>query len=297
MHRRPRQHLPRTATLRCRASVILAMAFVLNGCATFRSAATSQFTDGLSAAILDADDPELVREGIPAYLLLLDALVRSDPGNPRYLGAAAQLYAAYGLVFVSDETRAATLTARAREYGSGAICAADRRACDLNDVDYDGFVAVVAKIGSDNADALYSYCVGSLAYLRTHSGDWTAIAALPRIEFALKHLLTLGDEPRAVNVNMYLGVLNTLRPEALGGKPEQGRAYFEEAIQLSGGRDLAVKTEFARGYARLVYDRELHDRLLNEVLQAPARQPGLTLFNTLAQQQARALLATADDYF
>jgi hypothetical protein len=95
----------------------------------------------------------------------------------------------------------------------------------------------------------------------------------------------------------YLGVLNTLRPPALGGKPEVGRSYFEQAIALSGGKDLGIKVEFARQYARLVYDRELHDRLLNEVLSAEARVPGYTLFNTLAQKTARDLLATADEYF
>jgi hypothetical protein len=66
---------------------------------------------------------------------------------------------------------------------------------------------------------------------------------------------------------------------------------------LSGGKDLGVKVEYARGYARLVYDRELHDRLLNEVLVSEVKLPGLTLINSLAQQQARELLASADDYF
>jgi hypothetical protein len=290
-----RHRLHASASLRL--VTLLVVASVLGGCAAFGSAAASRVTDGLAVAILDADDPELVREGMPAYLILLDALVQSDPGNPRFLGAAAQLYAAYGLVFVTDEQRAQTLTSHARGYGAGAICAADRHACGLDDLDYDAFVRTVGRIGANDAEALYSYCVGSLAYVRAHSSDWTAIAALPRIEHALQRLLAVGQSSRAVSVNTYLGVLNTLRPEALGGRPEQGRSYFEKAIELSQGRDLTAKTEFARGYARLVYDRELHDRLLNEVLQAPARQPGMTLFNTLAQQQARELLATADDYF
>jgi hypothetical protein len=47
----------------------------------------------------------------------------------------------------------------------------------------------------------------------------------------------------------------------------------------------------------LLYDRELHDQLLNEVLAADVKQPDLTLFNILAQEQAAALLAGADDYF
>jgi hypothetical protein len=54
---------------------------------------------------------------------------------------------------------------------------------------------------------------------------------------------------------------------------------------------------FARHYARLVFDRELHDRLLGEVLDAEPRVPGLTLSNVLAREQARELLAGAEDYF
>jgi hypothetical protein len=274
-----------------------AVALALGGCAALGGAAAGRFADGLSAAILDEEDPELVREGTPAYLILLDALVHSSPDDPKYLGAAAQLYAAYGVAFVPDPGRSATLTTRAREYGQRALCARDKRACGLSGREFGEFTAVVDRIRPRAAEALYSYCVGSLAYTRAHSGDWTAIADLPKVEYALQHLLTIGSPERAGSINMYLGILNTLRPEALGGQPERGKAYFEKAIELSAGQDLAAKVEYARGYARLVYDRELHDRLLREVLQAPVRQPGLTLFNSLAQRQAEELLAGADDYF
>jgi hypothetical protein len=88
-----------------------------------------------------------------------------------------------------------------------------------------------------------------------------------------------------------------LRPPALGGQPEIARQHFERAIELSEGRDLSIKVEYARRYARLVFDQELHDRLLNEVLNAPAEAPGFTLFNVLAKQEAQNLLATSKEYF
>jgi hypothetical protein len=58
-----------------------------------------------------------------------------------------------------------------------------------------------------------------------------------------------------------------------------------------------AKVLYARQYARLVFDRPLHDRLLNEVVAADPEAPGLTLGNTLAQEQALLLLASADEYF
>jgi hypothetical protein len=41
----------------------------------------------------------------------------------------------------------------------------------------------------------------------------------------------------------------------------------------------------------------LHDRLLNEVLKAKTDVPGYTLSNTLAQERAKELLKSGEDYF
>jgi len=283
---------------RALALVCLAViSIVPTGCATIAASAGDKMADNLSAAILDQDDPELVREGMPAFMLLLDSMVRSSPDNPDTLGSAALLYAVYGIAFVDDPDRARTLTARARDYGARALCAREDRACDLDLLDFEGYAAVIEQLGSRDADALYSYSVGYLSYIRTHSADFNALTGLPKAELALNRLLVIGAGDNAGSVNMYLGILNTLRPPALGGKPEVGREHFETALVLTGDRDLSIKVEYARGYARLMYERELHDRLLNEVLDAESRQEGFTLVNRLAQQQAKDLLASANDYF
>ena len=73
--------------------------------------------------------------------------------------------------------------------------------------------------------------------------------------------------------------------------------WATEAVALSGGKNLLAPVLYAENYARLVFDRELHDRLLNEVLAADPDVHGLTLQNTYAQQEAEALLADADEYF
>jgi hypothetical protein len=58
-----------------------------------------------------------------------------------------------------------------------------------------------------------------------------------------------------------------------------------------------VKVMYAQYYARLMFDRKLHDRLLHEVLDAETHVPEYTLVNTLAQQRARELLKSGEDYF
>jgi hypothetical protein len=269
----------------------------LGGCASMAGSAAGSMAGDLSAAILNQDDPVLVRDSLPAYLLLLDSLAASPDAGPGILGAAARLYAAYAIAFVDDPGRAAILAVRARDYGARAACAANRRSCDLEGLPFADFTARLEHVRPKQSGALFSYAVGSLAYVRTHSEDWQAIAELPKIEAVLNRLLVIGDATDAGTVNTYLGILNTLRPPALGGRPEVGQAYFEKAVELTGGKDLSVLVEYARGYARLVYDRELHDSLLNRVLAADPRQGGYTLLNILAQKQATELLASADDYF
>jgi hypothetical protein len=58
-----------------------------------------------------------------------------------------------------------------------------------------------------------------------------------------------------------------------------------------------AQVNYAQRYARLLFERELHDRLLNQVLASESKVDGLTLSNTLAKQQAGELLNSADEYF
>lgn len=269
----------------------------LAGCTTVIKSATSGMAANLNSAMLNQDDPELVRDGAPAYLLMLDSLVEGAPEDVAMLGAAAQLYAAYGVVFVDDAERARTLTRRARGYGERALCAQRASMCDAWEARFPEFEASLEALESEDAPALYAFAISWLAWIRSHSDDWSALADLPKVQASFKRVQALRLQYRRSSVEHMLAVLNTIRPPALGGDFDSGWAHYQRAIQLSGGRDLGVKVDLARYYARTLFDRELHDRVLREVLEANPEADGLTLFNTIAQRQARDLLATADDYF
>lgn len=283
---------------RCLVVCLGALALLaLGGCTTVIKSATNGMAANLNAAMLNQDDPELVRDGAPAYLLMLDSLVEGAPEDVDMLGAAAQLYAAYGVVFVDDAERARTLTRRARNYGERALCAQSMSMCNAWDARFPEFEAALNELRADDAPALYALAISWLAWIRSHSDDWSALADLPKVEAAFKRVQALRLQYQRGSVEHMLAVLNTIRPPALGGDFESGWAHYQRAIGLSGGRDLGVKVDLARYYARTLFDRDLHDKTLRDVLEADPVAPGLTLFNTIAQRQARDLLATADDYF
>jgi hypothetical protein len=277
--------------------LLVAASMVSGGCATIVSNAASTFGDNLSAAILSQDDPEIVRAGMPSYMLLMDSFVQGSPDSPVMLGAAANLYASYGAVFADDEVRASRLTRRARDYALRGICIDFEPACNWRDLNYDDFVATLVGLTEAHADAVYQYSFATLAYLRAHASDWNSLAELPQAEALLARYFELSGESAKSSAHTYMGILLTLRPPSLGGKPEQAREHFEKAIAMTGGKDLSAKVEFAKGYAKLLYERELHDQLVGEVLDASPYADGLTLMNVLAQEDALELRADADNYF
>ena len=162
---------------------------------------------------------------------------------------------------------------------------------------FEDYEATLDDLTERHADVVFSHGLASLAYIRTHSSDYTAIAMLPYSQALLERYLEINDGSDDAAIHTYLGILNTLLPPSLGGEPEKGRAHFERAIELSNGRNLGAKVEFAEGYARLLYERELHDSLLIGVIEADPNEPGNTLLNVLAQRRAEELLESADDYF
>ncbi len=267
------------------------------GCSAVVSSTTSKLADSLAEALVNQNDPETVRQGAPAYLVLIDGLIADDPNNPDVLLAGAQLYSSYAGAFVDDPDRAKRLARKGRDYGLAGLCAERRRTCGIQTAPYERFETAVYQLGKDSVPALFTAASAWATWIQVNKDDWVAIADKARVDAMIRRVVELDEGYLRGSPQVFLGVLATLIPEAAGGQPEQGRQHFERAIELSGGRDLMAKVLLARQYARLVFDRELHDRMCREVLEADPVEPGLTLSNTLAQDEARRLLEDSEDYF
>ncbi len=87
---------------------VLALAVGISACASIMTAATSGLANSLSSAILNQDDPETVRDGAPAYLLMLDSFVEGSPDDATTLRSAAELYAVYGISGIRRGSRSRT---------------------------------------------------------------------------------------------------------------------------------------------------------------------------------------------
>ena len=225
---------------------ILLAVVVATGCSSLISNVTEGLATDLSAAILENPDVDVVREGAPAYLILIDGLLESTPDNVTLLSAAAMLNSAYAGAFVADEDRARLMSAKAKALASGRCAWAS------------GTVAAswAGPMPTSNS-GLRAWnarmCPWSTGLrpvgpggIQAHSDDFNAIAELGRVKALIARVADLDEGYDYGGPHLYLGVFEVLLPPALGGRPEIGRYHFERAIALSEGAPPAYQGDVRR---------------------------------------------------
>lgn len=274
-----------------RSITILTLAALVQACAVTR------LGDNLSYGVLDNDDIELVGEGLPTYLLMIDGMIANWPESESFLQSGASLYSAYAGIYVTDPERAQRLTSKAMGYALRAACANDDDWCDVRTMPIEDFDALLAGAGKGDVPTMYVLGSTWVGYIQRNSSDWGAVGELGRVDALMQRVVELNEGYEFGQAHMYLGALNSILPASLGGNPELAKSHFDRAVSLSAGRNLLAKTLCAERYARMVFDQPLHDQLLREVLEADPNEHGLTLQNRYAQREAQALLDGSAEYF
>lgn len=280
-----------------KAVFLLLCVLSLSSCGQLIANAKKEFSEDLSATILSFDDPETIKKAVPAYLILISSMIRSDPDNPDLLEAGAQLYGAYASGFSDSAASKTALANRAFSYASQAICIRNENLCDAESTSYLEFQKRLALVEAEHAESLFIFISSWAGSIEANSSDWNAVADLAKVKAGLQRVISLDETVSNGNAHLYLAVMESLLPPALGGKPELAKKHFERAIALSNGENLMAKVLYAEKYARMLFDRELHDNLLQQVIDAETGSTDQTLINLLAKQKAEELLQDGDDYF
>ncbi len=283
------------------AALALAFAFGLAGCSTTKFAVGSMvpILEQSVAAGRSASDLELVREGTPGNLVLIDGLIRTDP-RPELLALAAELYFSYAFAFIedTDPARAAGLYAIGRDYGRRALGRRKDVARALEAADAAALTAALADLDRDDAPEVLWTAAAWAGWANLSLDPPAAVADLPLIEALLERAATLDEGYLYGLPHLLLGAFQAARPPLLGGDPERAQRHFTRARELGQGNLLMVPVFEAKYYARAILDPELFDRLIAETLSAPLdRAPEIRLLNTVAQRKARDLAAIKDELF
>jgi len=277
--------------------LLLMLALSLSACGQLISNAKQEFAEDLSATILSFDDPETIKKGLPAYLILISSMIRSEPENADLLESGAQLYGAYASGFTDSTDSRKNLARRAFDYASRAMCIRDKRFCNVKTLSYFEFEKLLASVKKSQAEHLFVFVSSWAGVIEANSSDWNAVAELPKVKAGIQRVLDIDETVSNGNAHLYMAVMESLLPPTLGGKPALAKKHFDRAIEISQGHNLMAKVLYAEKYARMLFDRKLHDELLQQVIDADVGPQDQILINTLAKQKAAELLSEADDYF
>ena len=265
-----------------------------------------QMTVGSTATLLEdvaisankQSDLRVVREGMPAYLMLIDGMVEAVPNNARLLITAAQAYASFASAFIEegDAEYARALYVKAKTY---ALRALELRGLK-NPVSkpFENFEEALNRLDEDDVPYMFwtATCWGS--WIRLSLGSMAAVAELPRVEALMKRVLVLDEEFYFGGPHLFMGIWFASRPKIAGGDLTRAQHHFQKALAFSRGKFLMTQVYYADQYARKTFDRKLFVVTLQNVLETPVDTiPQLTLLNTVAHNRAKEMLEQVDTYF
>ncbi len=292
--------MPNSLKKYCTIGLLLALSIGLSGCSRMVKKKAGNMLSGFVDSVMKQDDPDLVREAMPSYLLILDGLIDSNSDNPQLLAAGAQLYSAFGSGFFEDMNtpRAKAMGQKAKKYAFAAMALVNPSFKENGKKSFAGFEPIAATITKEQQSYLGTLIMAWAFYIETHMEDSDNYADLPKLDLLAHRFLELDETYGGGMPHQVMALLYSLVPESLGGQPEKAKMHFEKAIAISKGHDLGVYVSYAKRYARPKFDQEMHDKLLKYVLDTPADiEPSLTLMNTMAKADAKKLLDESAEYF
>ncbi len=288
---------------RHRCVATLAPALMIAGCGLYQNIATSagvEVIQGLITSIQRQSDPELVRQGLPSVLLIIDGLLISSPDDPALLLAATNAYVSYSQAFLSGETeseRAIKLYGRAREYGLRILRQRPFFEQAL-DASFDEYLAAIEQFTVDDVPDMHATAAAWLGWIIAGADSMEALAELPRALALTDRVLVLDESYGDGSSHLVFAVFYTVQPRGAGQDLERARRHFERAIELAGSASLLPRVLYAEHFGKATLDEEFFVDILNKVVQVDAaKYPDHRLVNEIAQQRAGDLLSQREDIF
>jgi len=275
--------------------------FILSACLPNKKltvGATAMLLEEVARSSYKQSDLRVIREGMPAYLMLMDGMIEAMPDNEQLLIAAAQAYSSFASAFVEDQDRdyAKFLFGKGRQYA-------------LKALEIRGFKKPLEGSLDDFKEGLKGHGKKDVPYIFWSATCWAnwinlnldsmeAMAELPRVELMMKKVLEMDEGFYYGGPHLFMGIWFASRPKMAGGDLKKAQGHFLKALDLGHGKFLMAYFYYANHYARQTQDKDLFISTLQKVLQAPIDiAPELTLLNSVAKKKAKELMSHVEEYF
>jgi hypothetical protein len=254
--------------------------------------------EDVAKAAYKQSDLRTIREGMPAYLMLMDGMIEAWPDNAQLLIEAAQGYSTFTSIVGGEQDKEYInrLAGKAKDYALRSLV--QRGFKDPIKSPFDDFTKDVRATGKKDVPYIFWSATCWANWIILNLDSMEAMAQLPRVELLIRRAQELDEGFYYGGPDLFLGIWLASRPAVAGGDLKKAQQYFLRALDFGKGKFLMAYVYYADNYARRALDKELFVSTLTKVLNAPADiSPELTLVNTIAKRKAKELLRHVNEYF
>jgi len=272
-----------------RSIIIIFLISLLIGCASL--------IDGLSESIYQQKDVQLLEDGAPAYLILIEGLTYSFPNNKDILSFGIQLFSAYSSAFVKDEERKKIFLEKTKGWGIYLLRTFPKFK-KLENKPFEEYQVWTRSIKKKDIPYVFWGANAWLFWIIGNMDSMDALIQLPKAKAIVDRIYELDSSYYYGAPHLFRGIYYSMIPENVGGDLKLSKKEFDKAIEYSGDELLLTRVSYAQSYCKAKYDRTEFEKVLKEVLAVDIdKNPETRLLNSFAQEQAAELLENISEYF
>ncbi len=249
--------------------------------------------ENIEVALFQQKNLDLVKEGLPGQILLLEGMLETSPNDMLLLTMATKAYTGLGMM-IEDENpeQATTLYSRGTEVGIRSLKQHRGFRKALEQGKSVGEAAKTIKSKKFIPPLLWTAaCMGANVLL--NAGDPMIAIDLAPVNSMINHVIEIDGDYFYGFAHMFVGTVNSMLPETFGGDKKKALKAFETIFEKNNGQFLLPKVFYARFY---VTDENDAKATLLSVINAPEGQmPEVELLNQIAKSKAKSLLKQKGD--
>ncbi len=267
-------------------------------------------------AFMGETDPVIVQEVLPMIVKMYEIMHIENPSHQGTSIMAGSLNVMYANLCVQVNAEKMTdprlLDEQVSEFNRAKLHYLRGRdlILDAFDARWPGFKAsvlgnddvavkkAVANLKKSDVNAVYWACAGSLASFSLDPLDPDALGSLKGPVAMLEKAAELDPEYGSGSIWDVLSQFYSAAPPDFGGDYERAIYCYEQATSVSKGLSAGIFVTYAESFCKPAGDREGFKSALEEALKIrPEESTSGVLMTVIAQQKARRLLDSIDDYF
>jgi DNA-binding phage protein len=250
----------------------------------------------------------------PSGIMQLEGLHSVSPDNDGLSLTLLKAYMAYAYGWVMDsyeeaylrgdfalsdhhKQRAYLMYSRARDLGLRVLRRRDEHFSDMMNKDPKTLRAYLEKeFDDDDLPALF-WLMMSWTSAVNNSPNMDDLADMSSLRVIAEWVVKRNPGYEDAGALVFLGGFESSFPAQLGGHPEKGKVYFEQALKLTQRKNHILLINYATLYAATVQDKALYLSLLHEILEAGDQGSLYRLSNKVARRRAVRALTRVDELF